>query len=311
MKFSHTLIAAAAAPLVTAQRPSNESICDYYSNLLLGGSNATTQLKLLTLLVNTAVIGNYSEGKVMVPGILAKDAMYNGTKVNLVPYFSGALKSTNVGEKHGVSYNFLDGGGAAPLAKSKPADDDTSHQAILLNKLYSYFGVLLACSAIGKDGFPAYNGKTSMYNVHKYMALDSYEVGYFIEQVGLAATSFGVSTGDVELVGYTLQGYFGNKCAPKTSVMSKWKKELQSICIADDCPDSPNATCKVYGKVVEPAAVVTSHSNMASPTSNGGDGDGGKETAAPSATGNNGAATLQLSAVVALLSVGMLAFHLA
>lgn len=71
-----------------------------------------------------------------------------------------------------------------------------------------------------------------MYSVHKYMGLDSYEVGYFIEQVGQAALSFGVSTQDVTYVGYTLQGYFGNKCAPKTSVLPKSSKELQSICIA-------------------------------------------------------------------------------
>lgn len=70
-----------------------------------------------------------------------------------------------------------------------------------------------------------------MYEVHKYMALDSHEVQYFIQQVGLAATSFGVSAPDVTLVGYTLQGYFGNKCAPKTSI-ANGTAELQSVCIA-------------------------------------------------------------------------------
>ena len=35
-----------------------------------------------------------------------------------------------------------------------------------------------------------------MYEVHKFMALDSNEVGYFIEQVGLSAKSFGVAEED-------------------------------------------------------------------------------------------------------------------
>jgi hypothetical protein len=45
-----------------------------------------------------------------------------------------------------------------------------------------------------------------MFEVHRFMALDAYEVQYFIEQVGLAALSFGVSADDAEAVGHTLQG---------------------------------------------------------------------------------------------------------
>ena len=71
-----------------------------------------------------------------------------------------------------------------------------------------------------------------MYTVHKYMALDPYEVGYFIEQVGLAATSFGVSKLDVTWVAATLEGFFGTKCAAKTMVVPETQPELQSICIA-------------------------------------------------------------------------------
>ncbi len=71
-----------------------------------------------------------------------------------------------------------------------------------------------------------------MYSVHKYMGLDAYEVQYFIEQVGLAAASFGVSSDDVTYVGGVLQASFGVKCAPKTNLgVTKWPKELQSICI--------------------------------------------------------------------------------
>ena len=64
---------------------------------------------------------------VMVPGILAPGE-YNGTKVNLLPYFDGTLASSNRGGKTGVSVNFLDDGGAAPLKMNKPAMGTTSNQ---------------------------------------------------------------------------------------------------------------------------------------------------------------------------------------
>lgn len=43
---------------VVAQRPSNVSICDYYTTALLTNNTAENQYTLLTLLVNTVVIGN-------------------------------------------------------------------------------------------------------------------------------------------------------------------------------------------------------------------------------------------------------------
>lgn len=123
------ILAASALIGAVAQRPSNVSICDFYSGRLLGDVNATTQNTLLTLLVNTAIIGNYTTpNKLAVPGILAENAVYNGTPVNLLPYFDGKLKSTNTGQKTGVSVNFLDDGGAEPLKMNKPANGTTSHQ---------------------------------------------------------------------------------------------------------------------------------------------------------------------------------------
>lgn len=54
-----------------------------------------------------------------VDGILKK-GMQDGKEVNLAPYFSGALKSSNQGGK-AVCKNFLDGGGAEPR-ESLPFD---------------------------------------------------------------------------------------------------------------------------------------------------------------------------------------------
>jgi hypothetical protein len=84
----------------------------------------------------------------------------------------------------------------------------------------------------GKDGFSKYTGVTSMYEVHKFMALDPFEVGYFIQQVGLSAASFGVSKEDVQFVGDTLSTVFDHKCAPAMAVLPDAKAELQAICIA-------------------------------------------------------------------------------
>jgi len=101
-----------------------------------------------------------------------------------------------------------------------------------LTHLYSYFGLLLGCTKVGTEGFPAYGGDASMYNVHKHMALDAYEVSYFINQVGLAAASFGVTQEDISYVGGALQALFGHRCAPAMSIVPGTGKELQAICLA-------------------------------------------------------------------------------
>ena len=46
--------------LVFAGRPSDVSICDYYATALLKENTPANQYTLLTLLVNTVVIGNYT-----------------------------------------------------------------------------------------------------------------------------------------------------------------------------------------------------------------------------------------------------------
>ena len=125
MRLSFLAAALSAASLTAAQRPSNTTICDYYTQALLRTNTAANQLTLLTLIVNTVVIGNYTVPNVgvSVPGIL-KPGTFNKTAVNLAPFFNGGFASTNEGGNEGNAVNFLDGGGAAPLMKSKPADDD-------------------------------------------------------------------------------------------------------------------------------------------------------------------------------------------
>lgn len=85
------------------------------------------------------------------------------------------------------------------------------------------------------------------------MDLDENEVGYFITQVGLAATSFGVTVEDATAVGTTLGKIFGVRCAPATPVIPSQGPQLQSICVADTCPLSPGDTCAAYQPTFEPA----------------------------------------------------------
>jgi hypothetical protein len=140
----------AAVSSAVAQRPTDVSICDYYTTALLKENTAANQKTLLTLVVNTAVIGNYTEPNVgiAVPGVLNPDGEFNGTKVNLLPYFNGGLKSTNRGGSSGVAVNFLDGGGAAPLMKNKAADDEKSNQLLVFFFLNCFKAHLLGLTDI-------------------------------------------------------------------------------------------------------------------------------------------------------------------
>jgi hypothetical protein len=59
MQIKNTLVALAAGlGGVAAQRPANTSICDYYTTALLKNNTAANQYTVLTLVVNTAVVGN-------------------------------------------------------------------------------------------------------------------------------------------------------------------------------------------------------------------------------------------------------------
>lgn len=71
-----------------------------------------------------------------------------------------------------------------------------------------------------------------MYEVHKFMALDPNQLGYFIENVGLSAASFGVTSSDVAAVGTALMNAFGYRCLPPASIPPFEPPALQSICIA-------------------------------------------------------------------------------
>ncbi|PPJ54345.1 hypothetical protein CBER1_07121 [Cercospora berteroae] len=246
LAFLSFLLSSTALP---GRRQDAPSLCDKYTTALLKDNTAANQQTVLTLIVNTAVIGNYTSmpgSLVKVDGILAPGTGdYEG--VNLAPFFSGEGATTNRGGDQGVMVNFLDGGGADPLKSNMPANDPNSNQGILISHLYSYFAVLLGCSQFGNTVAP-YAGRTSMYEVHKFMDLDKLAVGWFIQQVGLSAASFGVSDEDVATVGKALSDTFGKRCSPPASVPPSAEPMLQAICIQSNCPLADMPVCDAYGE---------------------------------------------------------------
>ncbi|KAM4057264.1 hypothetical protein HRG_004094 [Hirsutella rhossiliensis] len=253
MRFSRVALAAAVTA-VHAERPDDVSICDYYTKALLNENTPQNQATLLTVLVNTVVIGNYTLPNVgvQVPGILTAGQV-DGVHVDLLPYFDGRLKSTNTGSGRGESVSFLDGGGADPLRRNLPANNKNSRQYFLLHHLYTFFGSLLRCSMQGGPGFNLYNGHASMYQVHKYMGLNHAEVSYFIQQVGLAAASFGVARNDIDTIANALNTIFNVRCAPPVDVIHTQGPQLQSICVdAESCKLAPGARCEQYENLPRP-----------------------------------------------------------
>ncbi|KAF2766963.1 hypothetical protein EJ03DRAFT_297470 [Teratosphaeria nubilosa] len=253
--YAHALLLAAAAGLAVAQRPTNTSICDYYTTALFTDNTAKNQYALLTALVNRAGTGNQTTSTkvngIVVPG------EYNGTAVNLLPYFDAELKSTNRNNMP-ACVNFLDGG---------------SNQNTLFAHLYQYFGALLGCSAYGTADFPAYQGNPNMYEVHKFMYLNAYQVEYFIEQVGLSAKSFGVADSDVTAVGQSLTSAFNYRDSAPVALLPGAPVQPQAICIDPSCPLAANPDYSAYETPYPPTycnATTNGTSTMAGSTATSG-----------------------------------------
>ncbi|KAH9844973.1 hypothetical protein Tdes44962_MAKER06958 [Teratosphaeria destructans] len=206
--YAPVLLLAAAAGLAVAQRPTNTSICDYYTTALFTDNTAKNQYALLTALVNRAGTGNQTTDTkvngIVVPG------EYNGSAVNLLPYFDAELKSTNRNNMP-ACVNFVDGG---------------SNQETLFAHLYQYFGALLGCSTYGSADFPAYQGNPNMYEVHKFMYLDAYQVEYFIEQ--------------------SLTAAFDYRDSAPVALLPNTEAQPQAICINPSCPLAANPDYSAY-----------------------------------------------------------------
>lgn len=142
-----------------------------------------------------------------------------------------------------------------------------------------------------------------MSEVHAFMNIDAAENGYFIQEVGLAATSFGVTTEDATAVGTALTNLFNYKCAPPAPLYPGASANYsQSICVAADCPTANMSVCTQSGmnygngsNNVEPAAAAASSTSGSS----GGGSDGASNEMIFNAVG-----------ILALATAGLVALSL-
>lgn len=104
MAFRASLtLALALLHTVTANRPENITICDYYTPLITGKANsAASQQELMLMITHTFIVGNYTQPNVGIPVAgIAAPGKWEGHDVNLLPYFTGGYASTNLGGPHG------------------------------------------------------------------------------------------------------------------------------------------------------------------------------------------------------------------
>lgn len=180
--------------------------------------------------------------------------------------------------------------------------------SFLLTHLYQFFGSLLGCSMQGMSGFAAYTGSPSMYKVHKFMNLDYAETTYFIQQVALAAGSFGVAEEDIMAVGEALGGLFNVRCGPSTVVITSQEADLQSICIDEKtCPLAKNDTCSMYDTPVMPMKNETMGGGSESGTSTMASGTMMPTGTTTPVSGNNAAAARGVSLMAVALGIAAFA----
>lgn len=101
--------------LSLAQRPSYASTCDYYAQVRYGVNNSNTQFQLMQDIVILSFGGSFHLNNFTtdVTGIL-NPGYYQGTYVNLMPFFNGSIQSSNLNGQP-VGIDWLDDGGTVPL----------------------------------------------------------------------------------------------------------------------------------------------------------------------------------------------------
>lgn len=244
---------------------SDVSICDTYSTSVLGSASPENQHLLMTLFVNTALVGNYTTPNT---GVAVNGIMWPGEwkdeAVDLMPWFNGALASSNPCPEdcgQGVSVNWLDSGGPDTLRRNRTSDAvgtnqlcvfhfpiiseqapgqasrqvlgsmaDTDTNSYFVTHLTQYFGYLLSCSSFGTS-YQRYNGSTNMYHIHKYMSYNNAQESYTNQQFFLSALSLGFSQRHAHQIWGMLFGLFSQRCEKPNSIPRWAEPTPQSICI--------------------------------------------------------------------------------
>lgn len=147
------------------------------------------------------------------------------------------------------------------------------------------------------------------------MDLDIFQMTYFINLAVTSLTSLGISQSDASLIGFSLTKQFNTRCATPISVPNiAAPPELQSICIAPNCPLDLNPNCSAYpldSVALAPVNVTSNVTVGASLTGNGTAAGNSTSSGAPPQTSLgwglnlNTLFMLGVAAVVSFLAVGM------
>ncbi|RAR13447.1 hypothetical protein DDE83_003178 [Stemphylium lycopersici] len=273
-----------------AQRPFEASVCDHYAQKLYGANNSNTQLRFVQNVVSLAFEGGSSLDNVSseATGIL-RPGTFKDMDVDLLGYFNGSKSSTNVNNAP-IGINWLDQGGTDPLATFLAGNaegldlEEGSNQYHLFGNFFVSFSHAFGCTLPPLPP-PNTSGPVSLAYAHKFMQLGYHQVGYFIDQLSLAAAHFGVSIQDVDTFRTSLNSRFNLRCAPAVPLGNSSPPELLSICQNPTCPLAvPVSDCAAYENITADGIVdsdPTTISSLLAPTA----GPSDTETAAPPSAG--------------------------
>ncbi|KAH7244538.1 uncharacterized protein BKA55DRAFT_595649 [Fusarium redolens] len=241
---------------VLADRPPNQSVCDYYAAQRYGKSNSTTQLLLMQSIVAYAYAGGSSlpHAESNSTGIF-NHGQFEGQDVYLRPWFDGSNATTNLNEQ-AVVVDWLDGGGTAPLIAFLNGSTATAEIKNGTNQYHVKEFLETSFTPLT----PAY--------VHKFMNLNQTHIGYFIDQFITASKYYGFSDTDAATLSTFMNARYNIRCSPPVD------GQLYAICLAKDCPlAAPDAECDMYSSIppygVNNTAVPSGTGTMVLPTTLG------------------------------------------
>ena len=108
-----------------------------------------------------------------------------------------------------------------------PRQQQTDHKCRLIAHIAQYMGVILGCDS---KHFPKYKGNASQAQVHRFMALTSVEIHYFIHNIYDSALTSGVTQPDGIIIGTALDNMFNKACSPPKVIAPYQPAELQNMC---------------------------------------------------------------------------------
>lgn len=151
-----------------------------------------------------------------------------------------------------------------------------------------------------------------MSEVHRFMNIDEVENGYFIQEVGLAATSFGVTMEDAMAVGTALNTLFNYRCSPPVALVPGAPNASQSVCVASSCPLDPMQNCAQSGNSYPNGTMGVEAARTNGTISTGSSSGSGNNGSGAGGSGANGSSQLIINAVgaLALLAAGLVAVGL-